>query len=330
MCSFYLIEKSKMLEQLFTQKYNPQKLQDIVLPEKIKRKFIHGIDGNFIFSGMPGLGKTTLANILIKRFNAESLYINASIDGRIDIIREKILTFGKTFGLKNPDGIKIVFLDEADASSNAFFKALRGTLDKVTKNVRFIITCNYLEKIPKPIQSRFQLINFSENLDNVTLLELYKKIHSIAKKEQINISKKVTKTLVDLHLPDIRSILISLQGLKGEYGDKEITEKIVKTYNPQKIEKVFKFLLNTKINPEKTYELVYKFLVNDIEQLYTYLGTTFIEYIITNAPQYTTKIPVIIRIVAEYMHKHKLTLDTSINLNACLFEIQLKLHTNES
>ena len=151
-----------MKNKLFTDVFSPKKLKDFVLPERISKQFENGINTHSLFYGTHGIGKSALAKILMK--DHPHLYINASEEGRIDVLRGEISNFCSDVQL-NEEGkksdIKIVMLDEIDGVSQSFFDALKGFMDQFGEHVRFVATSNYINKVPTPIQSRFDCVNFN-------------------------------------------------------------------------------------------------------------------------------------------------------------------------
>jgi len=143
--------------ELWVEKYRPQVLEDYVGNKIIKNKIAdyltQGSIQNLLFHGVAGTGKTTLAKLIAKNLNCDLLYLNASDERGIDTIREKIIPFASTMGF---DDIKIVILDEADYLTPQAQATLRNTMETFSSSTRFILTCNYLERIISPLQSRCQ------------------------------------------------------------------------------------------------------------------------------------------------------------------------------
>ena len=163
-----------MIHALFTEKYRPKNLQDLILPERVMSKFKDGLSQNMLLAGSPGTGKTSTAKAIVQQFDLPYLYINASTDTSVDVIRTRITDFCSTMSiLDDRDKFKVVILDEVDGVSDQFFKALRATMETFASNSRFIATCNYINKLPDPILSRFEVINF--DFDKEEESELTKK-----------------------------------------------------------------------------------------------------------------------------------------------------------
>ncbi len=199
------------MQEIFNEKYRPQKFDEVVgldpeIPKLISKDMPH-----LLFTGPPGTGKTTVARIVARELDADLLMLNASNDRGIDTIREKIEPFAK----KASDKLKIVFLDEFDATTPAFQTALRNFMEVYSGNTRFICTCNYINKIIPPLISRFSVFEFNR-YDAVKIRE---HLETIIIKEKININQEALTLLVKRYKDDIRGMINFL----NKYKDKEIT-----------------------------------------------------------------------------------------------------------
>lgn len=198
---------------LWTEKYRPRDLDQIVLDESAKNKIKSDIENrkinNYLFYGPPGTGKTTLARIIFDKVlydNDNVLMLNGSSERTLDILRNNITNFLSTppFGM---DELKIVFIDEADYLTDNFFGALRNFIEKYASIGRFIFTCNYINKIPAPIQSRFSRFELKPlNDDNIKTL-----CYDILNKENVEYKECDVDMIINVRRPDIRSILELLQ-----------------------------------------------------------------------------------------------------------------------
>ena len=222
-----------MIKALFTEKYRPKNLEDLILPERVMSKFKDGLTQNMLLAGSPGTGKTSTAKAIVNQFALPYLYINASTDTSVEVIRTRITDFCSTMSILDDQGkFKVVILDEVDGVSDQFFKALRATMEQFASNSRFIATCNYVNKIPDPILSRFEVINFDfDKSEETELVKKYiKRVYDICGKEEMTIEKPALVEFVKRNFPDLRSTLNKLQGYKTQ-GTQNITIDDVKKFN---------------------------------------------------------------------------------------------------
>ena len=195
--------------ELWVEKYRPQTLNEYVGNETIKNKIAdylkQGSIQNLLFHGVAGTGKTTLAKLIAKNLNCDLLYINASDERGIDTIREKIIPFASSMSFND---LKIVILDEADYITPQAQATLRNTIESCSKTTRFIFTCNYLERIISPLQSRCQTFEITPpSKEVVTDLA-----HSIMISEGVPVRVWEIVSIIDTHYPDIRKIINTIQG----------------------------------------------------------------------------------------------------------------------
>jgi DNA polymerase III delta prime subunit len=205
-------------EFIYIEKYRPKNIQDIVLTAEWKNKILKWIkDGEIpnllLSSKTPGLGKSSLAHVLINELDAEALFINASLYPNIDLLRNKIKGFASTSSF---DGrAKIVVLDESDfLNANSTQPSLRGFIEEYSKNCRFVLTCNYKEKIIKPIQDRLINIDFDVmfNTHKVELIkQMFLRTKDIINNENISFTADDLKYLVKHYYPSSRAILNKVQ-----------------------------------------------------------------------------------------------------------------------
>ena len=195
--------------ELWVEKYRPTTLETYVGNETIKNKIEdylkQGSIQNLLLHGAAGTGKTTLAKLLVKNIDCDYLYINASDERGIDTIREKIQPFALSMCFND---VKIVILDEADYLTPQAQATLRHTIEACSSTTRFILTCNYLERIISPLQSRCQTFEITppskdEVLEHVLNLQIY---------EHFECSRNDINKIIDTHYPDIRKTINTLQG----------------------------------------------------------------------------------------------------------------------
>ena len=195
--------------ELWVEKYRPQKLEDYVGNEVIKNKIADYIEKssiqNLLLHGVAGTGKTTLAKLLVKNIDCDFLYINASDERGIDTIRDKIQPFALSMGFND---VKIVILDESDYLTPQAQATLRHTIEACSATTRFILTCNYLERIISPLQSRCQTFEITPPSKQ----EVNDKCQEILTKEKTLFYDNNIDDVVNTHYPDIRKIINTLQG----------------------------------------------------------------------------------------------------------------------
>ena len=310
------------INQLFTEKYRPKNLQELILPDAVMNKFKDGLVQNMLFAGSPGTGKTSTAKAIVNQFELPYLYINASTDTSVDVIRTRITDFCSTVSIMDGPGMfKVVILDEVDGVSDQFFKALRATMETFASNSRFIATCNYINKLPDPILSRFEVINFDFDKEEETELtkKYIRRVYDICKQEEMTIEKDALVEFVRRNFPDLRSTLNKLQGFKTQ-GTNNITVGDVKRFNSV-YKDVFELIFNES-DPAKNYQLLVSNYSNRVDDILQSLGEEFVEYIQQEQLQSVKHIPQIIISVAKHQQQRVHVIDPVITMLSCVYEIQ--------
>lgn len=310
------------INQLFTEKYRPKNLDDLILPDRVMKKFVNGVSQNMLFAGSPGTGKTSTAKALVAQYDLPYLYINASTDTSVDVIRTRITDFCSTMSiLDDRSKFKIVILDEIDGVSDQFFKALRATMEQFASNSRFIATCNYINKLPDPILSRFEVLNFDfDKQEESELTKKYiKRVYSICNDEGMTIEKPALVEFVRRNFPDLRTTLNKLQGYKTQ-GTNNITIDDVKRFNSV-YKDVFELIFN-ETDPAKNYKLLVSEYANRVDDILQTLGEEFIEYIQAEKATAVKFIPQIIIAVAEHQAQRVHVIDPVITMLSLVYKIQ--------
>ena len=285
-------------------------------------KFKDGLVQNMLFAGSPGTGKTSTAKAIVNQFNLPYIYINASTDTSVDIIRTRIIDFCSTVSIMDdPGAFKVVILDEVDGVSDQFFKALRATMEQFASNSRFIATCNYINKVPDPVLSRFEVINFDfDKQEESELTKKYiKRVYHICKEEGLTIEKDALVEFVRRNFPDLRSTLNKLQGFKTQ-GTTNITVSDVKRFNSV-FKDVFELIFN-ETDPAKNYQMLVSNYSNRVDDVLQSLGEEFIEYINQEQSQSSKHIPQVIISVANHQAQRVHVIDPVITMLSCVYEIQ--------
>lgn len=310
---------------LWEEKYRPQNLKELIIPQRIRTIFENGVVQSMLLYGTAGIGKTSAAKAICKQFQHNTLYLNMSETTGVDTIRDTIMEFALNQSVIHYDNpIKVVILDEMDGMSQQAYAALRATMEKCSVNTRFIGTCNYIEKIPDPIQSRFLMIDFnftSEEMKEVQGGQM-RRVIEICKNEGINISRDAIKKLVFTYFPDFRSIVKKLHRFALE-GKTNIEESDIKESSLE-YEELYNLVI-TGDNPVENYKYVMKNYSNCVDETIAALGYPFIEFISKSRPNLFGKIPIISVINAKYQQNLKNCIDPVVVLLANVFELQMEI-----
>jgi replication factor C small subunit len=310
-----------MVNTLLTEKLRPKELRHMILPKRISDAFANGLQQNVLLAGSPGSGKTSLAKILSEK--SPRLFINVSDESSVDTVREKITGFCSTISIMNEENaMKVVVLDEFDGASDQFYKALRGTMEKFAKNTRFVATCNWINKVPDPMKSRFETFIF-DPVNKEEEEELKKawqaRIKLITGKISISMDDNALASFVKKFYPDLRSALNCIQRWQIQ-GLTSISEDKV-SESSWDYEEIYDLLFQ-KADPVKNYQLIVGQYSNSVGEVMESLGREFIEWIKENKPEKSQTIPGVIILVAQHQAQRTQVIDPVVSLLSLFFSIQ--------
>ena len=301
---------------LWVEKYRPQKIDDCILPESLKKTFkdyvAQGELPHFLLCGTAGVGKTTIAKALCNEIGAEYVILNGSdTGGHIDTLRTTIKGFATSVSLT--DAKKVIILDEADyLQANSTQPALRNYMEEFSANCRFIFTANYKNRIIEPIHSRCAVIEFK--IDSKEKQEIaaafFKRATAILKQEGIEFDPKVVAELITKHFPDYRRILNEMQ----RYS---VSGKIDSGILVNMSEESFKGLI--KLMKDKDFTEVRKWVAKNSDADTTALFREL--YDNASANMDVNSIPPMVLILADYQYKAAFVADHELNIMAALTEI---------
>lgn len=306
---------TKDREFLWVEKYRPQTIEDCILPKELKKVFNEiaesGEMHNMLLSGTPGLGKTTVAKALCNMLDLDFMLINGSEEGGIDVLRNKIKQFASSVSLNG--NYKVVILDEADyLNPSSTQPALRGFIEEFSNNCRFILTCNFKNRVIEPLHSRLAVIEFNTVKKDLVGLagQFMERMKFILKNEGVKYNEKVLAEIIIKYAPDWRRIIgecqrhvsngelnpLSLVG-QADLGLAELVQYLKK--------KDFKSMRswaanNTSLDGVVVFRRIYD-AMNDVMQ--------------------PNSIPGAVLVLADYSYKSAFVADKELNMVACLTEL---------
>ena len=304
-----------MNEFLWVEKYRPQNIDDCILSPELYKTFTEIVNQgevqNMMFTGTAGTGKTTVAKAICNQLNLDYLLINGSEESGIDTLRNKIKQFASSVSLEG--GYKVVILDEADyLNPQSTQPALRGFIEEFSANCRFILTCNFKNRIIEPLHSRCTEVNFTipkkdkERLASVFMARLM----MILTEENIKFEQPVLAELIIKYFPDFRRTINELQrysttgqidsGILVNVGDVSINE-LVSALKLKDFRKMRTWVANNiDVEPSVIFRKLYDNMSDFVE---------------------AASIPQLVLILADYQYKNSFVADHELNTVACLTEV---------
>lgn len=304
-----------MQEFLWVEKYRPKTVADTILPKHLKETFNKIVESeeipNLLFTGTAGIGKTTVAKALCNQLGLDYLLINGSEEGNIDTLRNKIKHFASTVSLQG--GYKVVILDEADyLNPQSTQPALRGFIEEFSNNCRFIMTCNFKNRIIEPLHSRCSVVEF--NIAKKDMPELcgsfMKRVADILTAENIQYEQPVIAELIMKHMPDWRRVLNELQRYSVSGN---IDSGILVSLSEVSMGNLMEAM------KDKNFKKMRQWVTDNIDQepaaLFRKIYDNMYDYV---EPQ---SIPQLVLILADYQYKNSFVADHELNMVACCTEI---------
>ena len=309
-----------MMNDLWCEKYRPSAIEDCILPQQLKDTFAEivstGEVPNLLLTGTSGLGKTTVARAICNELDSDYILINASEDGNIDTLRGKIKQFASSISLSG--GYKVVILDEADyLNASSTQPALRGFMEEFSANCRFILTCNFKNKIIEPLHSRCGVIEFNTSKSDLAELcqQFMGRSLNILSAEGVDIpDKSVLADLIMKHAPDWRRILNELQ--RHSRGGVLKLDGMSSSMSAN-VNDLFGYL------KDKDFKSMRKWVAQnmDVESASIFRSI----YDSMSAAVEPNSIPQLVLILADYAYKDAFMVDKELNMVACLTEVMAQV-----
>lgn len=307
-----------MSEYLYVEKYRPHRIEDCILPDRLKLVFQEYVTEksipNLMLTGTAGCGKTTVAKAMCEEIGCNFLFINSSDERGIDTLRTKIKGYASTVSLTG--GRKVIILDEADYLTPEAQAGLRGAIEEFSDNCSFIFTCNFKARLIDALHSRCSVIDFALKNDEKAkmMAQMYKRLMVILNTEGIEYDKDVLGKIVQRYFPDYRRTLNELQrystsgridaGVLSQIESVRKLEQLVKALKEKDFTTMRKWVVNNSdIDPTKIFRSIY-------DGLNEYLK-----------PE---SIPAAVVTLAKYQYQQAFCADTELNLVACLTEIMVE------
>lgn len=302
-----------MTDFLWVERYRPATIQDTILPDNLKDTFQKIVEGgelpNMLFTGTAGLGKTTVAKALCGSLGLDWILINGSEEGNIDTLRTKIKQFASTVSLQG--GYKVVILDEADyLNPQSTQPALRGFIEEFANNCRFILTCNFKNRIIEPLHSRCGVYEFNTTKKEMAQLagQFMKRMETILQTESIEYDQKTVADMIMAHAPDWRRVINECQ--RRSIGGKLV---VTSTGTNDNYSDLFTHLKN------KDFKKMRSWVAQNVDADATAIFRAVYDQM--NEKIKPESIPQLVLILADYQYKNAFVADHELNIVACMTEI---------
>ena len=306
-----------MSEYLYVEKYRPHKIEDCILPDRLKKVFqeyvTKGDIPNLMLTGTAGCGKTTVAKAMCEEIGCNFLFINSSDERGIDTLRTKIKGYASTVSLTG--GRKVIILDEADYLTPEAQAGLRGAIEEFSENCSFIFTCNFKARLIDALHSRCSVIDFALKGDEKSkmAMQMFKRLANILTEESITYDKDVLGKIVQRYFPDYRRTLNELQrystsgnidaGVLSQVESVRKLDDLIKALKEKDFSTMRKWVVNNSdIDQSRIFRSIY-------DNLCTYLKPESVPQAVVN--------------LAKYQYQAAFVADQELNLVACLTELMV-------
>ena len=305
---------------LWVEKYRPQTIEDTILPKQLKQTLQAIVDTgeipNMLFSGTAGLGKTTVAKALCKQLDLDYIVVNGSEEGNIDTLRGKIKQFASSVSLQG--GYKVVILDEADyLNPQSTQPALRGFIEEFSNNCRFILTCNFKNRIIEPLHSRCGVYEFNTSKKDMAELaaQFFKRFTDILDQESVPYENKVIADLIMKHAPDWRRVLN--EGQRRSIGGFDSGGADIGSVDSS-IAELVQHLKGKQFKKMRAW--VVNHMDVDTVAIFRGLYDNMFQHVADNS------VPQLVLILADYQYKDAFVADHELNTVACMTEIMMQVN----